>query len=157
MGAIMVEGRGNIRPDRIARVDTSAALGAAWARVSAQMGKGAFADRVGVDVKTINRAITGETLPELHTAFSSLLADPTALDEVAAQFGYAIRPIEAAAGADFAAIAALSHLAGQWVEVMADGKRDHRETLELGAAIRQLMPILSAILSEADRIKGPVA
>lgn len=61
------------------KTEVSGALAAGWARISANR-KGAFADNLGIDVKTVNRALTGETLPELHTALNSLADDPTALD-----------------------------------------------------------------------------
>ena len=74
-----------IRPHSKAQV--SGALAAGWARVSAGR-KGAFADNIDVDTKTVNRALTGETVPELHTAWNSLADDPTALDELASRLGF---------------------------------------------------------------------
>lgn len=150
----MAEIERQVRPTYISKADTSAALSAAWARVCMKLGKGRFADLVGVDIKTISRALAGETLPELHAALSSLRAHPTALDEVAALFGVEIRPRRSQGDNDFAIIADLSHLVGEWVKVMADGRRDHHETLELADIIRPLLPSLNAIVAEADRIKG---
>lgn len=46
------------------------------------------------------------------------------------------------------------YFAGQWTEALADGRRDHRETCELAQAIRPILPALSAIVAEADRVKG---
>jgi len=137
-------------------MDVSAALGAAWARVINRVGRGAFADRLGVDAKTIGRTLAGDSLPELHTAFNSMVIDPTALDELAALYGVEIRPRESAQGNDMAMIASVARLAAQWADVMDDGVRDHRETLELARTIRPLMPMLNAILAEADSLTGAV-
>ena len=153
----MPDRTGHVRTNRVSKEDVSAALSAAWFRCARAMGKGTFADRIGVDVKTINRAITGENLPELHNAFASLGAHPTALNEVADLYDVEIRPKTSEGNCDFTTIAHLSHLVGKWVEVMADGVRDHRETLELADVLRPLLPNLNAIVAEADALKGVVA
>lgn len=150
----MPEDSGQVRRKYISKQDTSAALAAGWARECNAMGKGTFADHVGVDVKTINRALTGETVPEFHTALSSLLASPTALDEVLELYGFQIRPLKAVPAQDFETIASLSRFVGRWVDALSDGVRDHCETLTLADQIRPLMPHLAALLGEADRLKG---
>src|SRR5690606_36293749 len=82
----------NVRPNApCSKARVSAALSQGWARVGGTR-KGAMADVMEVDPKTINRALTGENLPELHTAFNSLLFDATALSKVAALYGFCIVP-----------------------------------------------------------------
>ena len=157
MGVVMPDRLRQVRPDNRSKMDVSAALAAGWARVIYAIGRGAFADRLDVDGKTVGRALAGDTLPELHTAFNSLRIDPTALDELAALYGVEIRPRKACHGSDMAMIAGLARLAAQWTDVMADGVRDHRETVELARALRPLMPGINAILAEADRLTGAVA
>lgn len=154
MGLHMTDDIGQVRPSRISKQDTSAALAAGWARECHRLGKGTFADLVGVDLKTINRALTGETLPEFHTALASLRASPTALDEVAALYDVEIRPRQSQTAQDFETIANLSRFLGRWVEALSDGRRDHRETLELGEHIRPLLPHLTALVGEADRLRA---
>jgi len=144
----------HVRLDPIGKSDTSDALAESWARVSRRLGKGAFADKLGVDSKTINRALTGETLPELHTALNSLRADPTALDEVFKLYGFEVRPAHSNAANDHDTLAGISRLAGKWIEALADGTRDHRETCALADAIRVIIPALSAVVAEADRLRG---
>lgn len=139
------------------KMDVSVALGAGWARVIKQFGRGGFADRLGVDEATVKRALVGPSLPELHTTFNSLMIDLTALDEVAALYGVEIRPRICAPGNDMVMIASVARLAAQWAEAMADGYIDHREMMELARAIRPMMPALNAILSGADRIGGAVS
>ncbi len=146
-----------VRPAVRSKADISAALSAGWARIINKTGRGKFADKLGVDSKTISRALSGEHLPGLDTAFNSLVSDVTALDELAALYGLEIRPRQMCASNDMATIGMLAHLAGQWIEVMADGVRDHRETLEIAAAVRPLVPCLQAVIAEADRLRGVAA
>jgi len=42
---------------------------------------------------------------------------------------------------------------GPGIGALADGNRDHRETCQLADAIRSLLPALSALVAEADRIR----
>ena len=132
----------------------SGALAAGWARVSAEHGKGAFADKLEVSSRTIDNALTGTTVPELHTAFNSLVIDPTALDEVAALYGFKVVPNTADAANDMATAARLSHLAGELIDALADGARDHTETLRLAKHCRPLVAALCALVSEADALTG---
>jgi hypothetical protein len=136
------------------KMDVSARLVAAWGRVIAKIGKGAFADKLGVDVKTVSRAMAGDTLPELHTAFNALAADPTALDEIADLYGVQIRPKQIDTANDMEIIAELSALVSEWIAALADGRRDHNETMKLAKRIRTLSNRMSAVCAEADRLSG---
>lgn len=150
----MTDSPGQVRRATPSKMDVSSAIAAAWSRACLKVGKGRFADALHVDPKTVNRALIGETLPELHTAFAATQVDPNALDEVAKLFGFTLRPLCADPANDLDTVAGISHLAGRWIEALSDGKRDHRETCQLAEAIRVLIPALSAIVAEADRIKG---
>lgn len=143
-----------VRPDIVNKSDASAALCAGWARVISRMGKGSFADTIGVDTKTISRSLSGDSVPELHTALNSLFADPTALDELGALYGFEFRPRRPVAANDLETLSDLSHLVGKWAEALADGQRCHHETLTLASQIRPLIKALSAVCSEADKIRG---
>ncbi|RYG90134.1 MAG: hypothetical protein EON59_00710 [Alphaproteobacteria bacterium] len=144
----------NVRPNApCSKARVSAALSQGWARVVGTR-KGAMADVMEVDPKTINRALTGENLPELHTAFNSLLFDATALSEVAALYGFCIVPQRSQADNDLGTIAGLSGLAAQFATALQDGSRDPRETCQLADAIRPMICALGAIVEEADRIKA---
>ncbi len=133
--------------------DVQGKLAAGWARVMAGH-KGEFIDTIDSSPATVNRALTGDSVPELHTALNSLAFDFTALDEVLALYGAKIVPNQIEASNDLATISSLSNLAGQFAKALEDGHRDHRETMALAAAIRPLMKALSAICAEADHIKG---
>jgi hypothetical protein len=150
----MPDRRNQVRPTLVSKSDVSAAISVGWARAARKAGKGAFADALQVDAKTINRALTGETVPELHTALNSALVDPTALQEVMSLYGLELRPAKPEAANDLDTLAKVSHLAGKWAEALADGRRDHRETCDLADAIRPLLVALSAVVAEAERIKA---
>lgn len=143
-----------VRPAIHSKSDVSARLIAGWARIIVTHGKGKFADKLDIDTKTVGRAMSGESTPELHTVFNSLAVDPTALDEVAALYGVEIRPKHTAAANDMETVADLSHLVGKWVEALSDGHRCHRETLELANVMRPLLHRLNAVCAEADGLRG---
>jgi hypothetical protein len=146
-----------VRPkSAVSKAKVSAALGAGWARVMGTR-KGAMADAMEVSSKCVDRALTHETTPELHTAFNSLVFDITALDELAALYGVKIVPKHCTAANDYATIADLSALIGKFATALADGKRSPRETCNLANLIRPILAELGAIVEEADRIKGVAA
>lgn len=138
------------------KADVSDALAVCWTRARRAIGKGAFADRIGVDPKTVNRAITGDSVPELHTALASLLIDPDALTEVFALYG--LQPPRPMIGADtandLATVSRLSRVLHSLADAISDGTRDHIETLEVADLVRAAMPDLANILDEASRIRG---
>lgn len=147
-----------VRPNLPRRQDVSSALVVGWARMIATHGKGAAADAMEVDAKTLSRAMAGENTPALHTALSSLLVDPNALNEVFALYGLAPpRPRQPEAANDHHLMAELANLLRQFAMILEDGERDHRETLDLADQVRMVMPALSAILTEANRIRGIAA
>ena len=136
------------------KANVSAALAQDWTGVSARVGKSTLADTIDADVKTVNRAITGENVPELHKAMASLLADPHALDRVTALYGFRMVPMTVEAANDMTTIASLSSLVSQFCAALEDGIRDHRETCQLADSIRPLMLALSAIVEQADKIRS---
>ncbi|TCM33774.1 hypothetical protein [Novosphingobium sp. ST904] len=155
MGDLMSQRSNHVRLVRSNdKSDVSKAISAGWARILRTVGKGTFADSIDIGTKTIDRALTGESVPELHTALNSLAVDITALDEVFALYGLRVKPLKAEPANDLATISRLSNLAGQFAEALSDGHRDHRETCQLADTIRPLMTALTAICLEADQIKG---
>lgn len=129
-------------------------LAKAWARVIATVGKGAFADKCGCDPDTIDNALTGKSVPRAHTLLNSLTADPTALDEVLALYGLKVVPNQADAANDLNVAAGASEISSAICHALSDGKRDHRETLNIAELIRPHLPSLTAIVREADTIRG---
>lgn len=147
-------GVNQVRPIRKrSKTDVSGALAAGWARVSAGR-KGAFADNLDIDAKTVNRTLTGETVPELHTAFNSLADNPTALDELCALYGVSIvaRTACGTTGMDLAA--SLGRSLSELIERLRDGRIDHIDTLALAELFRPLIPQMQAVVAEADGLRG---
>lgn len=106
---------------------------------------------------TVANGASGKHIPELDTVLSSLLVNPAALSTVLALYGVKAVPLLADAANDLHTVSSISHLAGQWIGALSDGSRDHQETLTLADAIRTILPALSAIVAEADRIRGIAA
>jgi hypothetical protein len=145
----------HVRPQFHSKMDVSAALVAGWARVMMRTRQGKFADDLGVDAKTIRRWMTGEHLPEFHTALNSLVIDITALNEVFDLYGLELRPKAAKAGNDMLLLADTCHLSAQLAEVMADGVRNHHETLMLADTLTPMIPAYQAIVREAADLRAP--
>lgn len=144
----------HVRTIRIqSKADVQGALAAGWARVSAGR-KGAFADNLQICTSTVNRALIGETVPELHTAFNSLADDPTALDEVFRLYGLAVRPARVTSGTDMDLCAGLGHALAEYLSRLADGKICHTDKLAMAALFRPLIPQMAAIVDEADALRG---
>ncbi len=135
------------------RQRVSGALAAGWARVSAGR-KGEFADNLEICHKTINRTLTGETLPELHTALNSLVDDPTALDEVLALYGMMLVRRRAVHGSESELLSGLGHTLAEAIDRMRDGKLCHIDKLALADLFRPLIPQMAAIVDEADALRG---
>jgi hypothetical protein len=131
-----------------------ALLAAGWARVASRHGKGALADAIDATERTVENAMAGSTLPELHTALNSLSLDPTALDEVLAAYQLRLCPLHSRAANDLETAAGVINAMGALVTAMADGHRDHNETLAIATLLRPFMPALECLLRDADHVRG---
>ncbi len=138
------------RKKPVSKTKLSAAIGAAWGRVANKMGKGAFADAAEFDQVTINRALTGPSLPSAEHLLNSLAADPTSLTEVLALYGLKASPAIADPANDFALAAELGHTLAELIDRLRDGKRCHVDTAVLAALFRHLIPQMQAVVDEAD-------
>jgi hypothetical protein len=135
--------------------DVSDALATAWFRVSKRIGKGALADATGAaSTKTVDNAIAGRNLPELHTVLNALTADASAMDEVLALYGMRAVPLQAQAANDMHTIAALSGAASEWLNRLLDGNRCHRDTAHLAEIFRPLVCEMQAIIAEAEKARA---
>jgi hypothetical protein len=131
-------------------------LAGAWGRVWPSLGNmGVMAGKMGLnDTKTISRAVTATNLPEAHTIFNSLCADPTALAEVLHYYGLELSFARPEAANDLATLSGLCEVAAELSEALKDGKRVHPETLKVAEKLRPHMPALTALLREADELRG---
>jgi hypothetical protein len=136
--------------------EVQARLAAAWARTIARMNgrKNTFADAIGCCPDTVSNALSGNTVPELHTALNSLLADPNALDEVLSLYGFILVPNDMEMSPDMQTLAQMGKAMAEFLDALRDGKRTHRETLELAEELRPLIPRLTQIVHEAEGLKA---
>lgn len=148
--------KGNVFPAIAAlpKHRVGALLSAGWARCVAGIGKGQFADAAETTTRTVENALAGNTNPELHTALNSLAADPTALDELLAGYGFRLTPLHSSAANDMQTAAGVIGAMGELVSALADGIRDHRETLAVANLLRPHLPAMTAIIREADELRG---
>jgi transcriptional regulator with XRE-family HTH domain len=75
---------------------------------------------------------------------------PEAIEPFAALFDCIVVPRQSQAANDLATIAQLSHVAGDWVERLRDGRRCEKDTAALAVALKPLLTALSAIVKEAE-------
>lgn len=131
-------------------------LAQAWSRTIANMqGKRAtFAESIGCHPDTVANALSGNSVPELHTVLNSLLACPNALDEVFGLYGFQLVPRDAEMTPDMITLAQMGRALAEFIDTLRDGKRTHRETLELAEELRPLIPRLTAIVHEAEGLKS---
>lgn len=133
-------------------------LAQAWSRTIASPlfngNKTKFAGSVGCCPDTISNALAGNTVPELHTALNSLLACPNALDELFGLYGFQLVARNVEMTPDMVTLHQMSRVVAEFIDALRDGKRNHRETLELAEEIRPLIPRLTAIVHEAEGLKA---
>ena len=135
-----------------------AALVAGLARVAAKIGRGNLADKSGRTTRALDKVFCGDNCGKHYKALTDfLLADPSALDEVLALYGFGLHRLAAGGPDDFGAIADSAALAAEHTEAMRDGVRDHRETLRIAEKARPVLKAYSGIVAEADRIRGVAA
>jgi hypothetical protein len=133
-----------------------AKLAQAWSRTIANQFEGnktAFASQIGCCPDTVSNALSGTTT-ELHTVLNSLLACPNALDELLSAYGFRIVPESAVMSPDMLTLSHMSKAMAEFIDALSDGKRNHRETLELAEELRPLIPRLTAIVHEAEGLKA---
>ncbi len=139
------------RVEALSKESLKSKLSQAWGRVWPKLGgQGTFADRVGTDSATVGRVLGCKNLPEAHTIFNSLRADPTALDEIMAHYGLRVSPLHTEAANDMQLAASLSDALGEFIRRLSDGHRCHVDTAVLAALFREIIPQMQAIVTEDD-------
>lgn len=128
---------------------------AGLSRVSASVGRGTLADQSGRTTRALDKLFSGASGDTTGKGLLDFLrADPSALDEVLALYGFQLTPIGFDAALDFEIIADTAGLLGEHTEAMRDGRRDHRETIRIADKARPVVQRFSAIIAEADRLRG---
>lgn len=85
-----------------------------------------------------------------------LLADPSALDEVLALYGFGLHCLDTATpiASDAELISDAANLFAAHAEALKGGKRDHRDTIAIAEKARPVVQGYSGIIAEADRFRG---
>jgi hypothetical protein len=131
-------------------------LSEAWSRIASKLGsKMTMAARMGdSDDAAVKRGVSGSNLPEAHKIFNSLLADPSALDEILAEYGVRLVPIHSSAANDLHTAVGILDGASELIRSQDDGHRCHVETLKVADKFRPHLPAIHAIIQEADAIRS---
>ena len=131
------------------------ALVAGLARTAAKVGRGNLADKSLRTPKALNKLFCGDSMDTTGKGLLDfLLADPTALDEVLALYGFGLHQIQSGECADHGTIADTAALQAAHTEALRDGKRDHRETIVIAEKARPVVAAMHSIIAEADRLRG---
>jgi len=139
------------RVNALSKQSLQSKLAVAWGRVCGKMGgPGSFAEKAEIEGSAVSRVLGYKNLPEAHTIFNGLLADPTALDEIMAHYGLRVSPLQAEAANDMLLAASLSDALGEFIRRLSDGKRCHVDTAVLASLFREIIPQMQAIVAEDD-------
>lgn len=148
---------GKVPPVRIRTKDeVSDALASDWLPLAPHGKRAAFSINIGGDKdgKVVSKAISGEHLPEAHTIFNSLVANPAALFNTFRLFGGVFTPVGEGACDDMETISAMLRAATEYLDRMKDGVRDHRDTAALATLFKPLIPAMLCVMREAAEGKG---
>lgn len=142
-------------PKNVAPTDSQfhAALVAGLSRAALMLGRGNLADKSGRTTRALDKVFHGSN-PNAKGLLDFLVAEPTALDELLALYGYRLTPLMCDAAIDFEIIADSAALHAEHTEAMRNGNRDHRETIRIAEKARPVVAKYAAIIQEADQIKG---
>ena len=118
-------------------------------RASATIGCDRLGLGVGCDGKTLRHARDEKSTLVGATSWNLLTVDPTALNEIAAHFGYQLVPLNATASTRLLADSA--SLTATIAEALADGIIDHREEQAIADKARPVVAELNGLIASADR------
>lgn len=141
------------KPPPLTEAEFHSALCAGLARVAANIGRGNLADKSGRTTRALDKVFAG-SIPNGKGLLDFLIADPTALDELLARYGYQLAPLGQQAAIDFEIIADAAALTAEHTEALRDGLRDHRETIRIADKARPVVAAYQGIIADADKIKG---
>lgn len=131
------------------------ALIAGLARAAANVGRGNLADKSNRTTRALDKLFSGASADTSGKGLLDFLcADPTALDEVLALYGFQLAPVQASPAIDFEIIADAAALTAEHTDAMRDGRRCHRETIRIADKARPVVARYSAIIAEADELRG---
>ena len=139
------------KPTRLTELAYRQLVAAGVRRCSAKDGAGRFGLEVGCGEQTMRAARDARSSLNGSTLFNMLLADPTALDELAAYFGMQFVPRQPVEESDARLLADVTGLGAVIADALADGFVDHREEQRIAAAARPVVRELAGRIAVADR------
>jgi DNA-binding phage protein len=142
------------KSQRVTKDRAKALLASGLHRAVTASGLAEVALAAGCCERSIQNALSLDTLPSLDIILNAMDLEPTILDELLAAKGLRIAPLHSEAANDLHIAAGASSIAAAICRALTDGQRDHRETLEIAKLIRPHLPALTAIVREADELKG---
>jgi hypothetical protein len=101
--------------------------------------------------RTLQKAMSLETLPEAHTLGNILQLEPTLLWEWLSELGFKIVPKDLVMSPDMKTAREMSNALTVFIQSLEDGVRDHRETQAIAPLFRHLIPKMAAVVAEADK------
>lgn len=131
------------------------ALVSGLARVAVHTGRGNLADKSNRTTRALDKLFSGSCNDTSGKGLLDFLnADPTALDEVLAIYGFQLAPVSAQCAPDFAIIADAAEIVATYTDALRDGHRDHRDTIRIAEKARPVISGLQGIVAEADQHRG---
>jgi hypothetical protein len=140
---------------KVAKDRAKVLIAAGLLRAVHNHGKDALvAESGGCGKRCLEKALALETLPSVETLVNLLDLEPTVLDELLAAKGWRLAPLDSIHSADLSTAAGVINAMGELVAANTDGIRDHNETLAVATMLRPHLPAITAIVREADAIRG---
>ncbi|PZT91970.1 MAG: hypothetical protein DI625_14650 [Sphingomonas sp.] len=139
-------------PRPVAKAQVSDAIASGLHRaIKAAGGKGACADRMEVDPKTLNRQLSGESTLDATNMLAMLSVDRTSMNDALALYGLIATPKTAQAANDMELLASLTGAGAEMVRRLLDGLLCHKDKAALAELFRPLIPAMQAIVDEHDK------
>ena len=129
------------------------AVAQAFQRLVGKHGKERLARALGCEKRTVENALAHKSLLEAHFLVNALDVDPTALNELLFLKGLHAVPLTAALSPHMQTVNMLSRALATYLSALADGKVIHTEKLEIADELRPLIPLLTALVHEADGLR----
>lgn len=131
------------------------ALIAGLARCAKEIGRGTLADKSFRSTRALDKLFSGGSTDTSGKGLLDFLcAHPGALDEVLALYGYRVSPLDDTPASDFNLIADAAALQAEHADALRDGRRCHNETQRIADKARPVVAQYTAIIAEADKIRG---
>jgi hypothetical protein len=135
------------------------ALVAGLARVAVKTGRGNLADKSQRTTKALDKLFSGDSMDTSGKGLLDfLLADPTALDEVLALYGYQLARKGSVPSEDMALASDTAALVQEHMDGIRDGTTgQHQKIIRIADKARPVIAGYAGFVAQADRIRGLAA